>query len=141
MIRINDRLEIPEWELRFSTSRSSGPGGQHVNKVESRVSLGWSIVDSPSLDEAQRQRLLGRLASRVTKAGELQMHCQLHRSQSANREELVQRFAELLREALRPRRRRRKTRPGPAAVKRRLDAKRQRGHVKRERRSGSADDF
>jgi ribosome-associated protein len=133
VIEITPELSIPESELRFLASRAGGPGGQHVNKVSSRVTLRFDLWASPSLDEAQKRRIAQRLATRITKEGVLTLHARRHRSQAMNREELVGRFAELLREALRPRRARRKTRPSRAVKKRRLDEKRRRGEQKRMR--------
>lgn len=134
MIRIDDDVAIPESELEFTASRSSGPGGQHVNKASTRVTLSFDLRGSSSLDERQKRRITSRLSTRVTKDGVLKLHAQRHRSRSANREELVERFAALLREALRRRKRRRKTRPPRSAVERRLEDKRRRSRLK-ERRS------
>jgi len=140
VIEINERLSIPEDELHFSASRSSGPGGQHVNKVSSRVTLEFHVLDSPSLDEAQKRRICSRLATRVTKDGRLKLHCQRWRSQAANRRELVARFSDLLRDALKRRRTRKKTRPSAAAVRRRLREKTHRGRVKQGRGWRVSDD-
>ncbi len=131
MIEINDALSIPNGELWFIASRSSGPGGQHVNKVNSRVTLHFDCRNSPSLSTTQRRRITHRLATRINKDGLLLLRCQIHRSQTANREELVRRFVALLREALRSRKRRIVTRPSQNAIRRRLDQKRQRGQLKR----------
>ena len=124
-------LAIPLAELSFETSRSSGPGGQNVNKVESRVTLLFPVANSPSLDERQRELLLARLRTRVSKAGVLRVSAQRHRSQAANREEAVARFAELLRDALVEDPARRPTRPTRASRKRRLQGKRRRSELKR----------
>jgi ribosome-associated protein len=131
VIEITPELSIPESELQFLASRAGGPGGQHVNKVSSRVTLRFDLWASPSLDEEQKRRIAQRLATRITKEGVLTMHARRHRSQAMNREELVGRFTELLREALRPRRARRKTRPSRAVKERRLSDKRRRGEQKR----------
>lgn len=131
MIEITPELSIPESELEFLASRAGGPGGQHVNKVSSRVTLRFDLWGSTTLDEEQKRRIAEALPTRITKEGVLTMHARRHRSQAMNREELLGRFAELLREALRPRRARRKTRPSRAAKKRRLDEKRRRGEQKR----------
>jgi len=140
MIRINDQLSIPAGELRYSASRSSGPGGQHVNKVSSRVTLHFDVAASPTLDEAQKQRLLARLPTRIDKRGVLRLHCQKHRSQAANKELLGERFGALLCEALHRPKRRRKTRRTRAAVERRLRQKKRRAQLKRDRSRRSADD-
>jgi ribosome-associated protein len=133
-MRIDDRLSIPEEELTFVTSRSSGPGGQNVNKLETRVTVRFDLA-SPSLDDEQRTRLRERLASRVSRAGVLQVTSQRHRTQAANRDAAVARLGELLREALTEPEPRRPTRPGRAARARRLAAKRLRSRRKRERTS------
>jgi len=133
MIPIDARTAIPEEELRLVASRSGGPGGQHVNKVSSRVTLYFDVAASPSLTEAQKERLRARLGSRMSRAGVLRVVCQQSRSQAANREGAVRRFADLLRVALKPRRRRRETRVPPAERRRRLETKRRRSEVKRRR--------
>ena len=140
LIRINETLAIPEWELGFSASRSSGPGGQHVNKVNSRVTLEFDVEQSPSLGEQQKCRLASRLATRINRDGMLKLHAQKHRSQAANRAVLVERFAELLAEALKQQRRRRKTRPSAGAKRRRLKQKKRRSDVKKLRSRVSRDD-
>jgi ribosome-associated protein len=132
MIQVDDRLAIPEDELAFTTSRSGGPGGQNVNKLETRVTVRFDLA-SPSLDDEQRARLRARLASRISRAGVLQVTSQRHRTQAANREAAMARLVELLREALAAREPRRPTRPGRAARARRLQDKRRRSRRKRDR--------
>jgi len=133
-IEIGEGLEIPEAELSFATGPSSGPGGQNVNKVETKVTLAFDLAASPSLSDQQRQRIADRLGSRLTKAGVLRVTSQRHRTQAANRKAAVERFAELLAGALAEDPERRPTRPPAAARRRRLEAKRRRGRRKRERR-------
>jgi ribosome-associated protein len=133
MIPITEDLAIPDEEVSFVTSRSGGPGGQNVNKLETRVTLRFDLAGSPSLPEEQKARLRERLATRITKDGVLQVTSQRHRTQAANREAAVERFAELLRENLREEPPRKKTRPSRAAKARRLEEKRRQSQRKRER--------
>ena len=133
MIEITPRLSIPDAELTFTATRSSGPGGQHVNKVSTCISLEFDVDGSPSLTPTQKRRIHERLATRITLDGRLRVRCQRHRTQSANRREAVERFVALLQEALKPRVRRVKTRVPRAERTRRLDSKRKRGEQKRRR--------
>jgi ribosome-associated protein len=133
MVEIGDQLTIPDDELSFEFSRSSGPGGQNVNKVSTKATLLFDVEGSPSLTDEQRTRIKRRLGTRITKAGVLRITSQRHRSQRANREAVVERFSELIEEALRPRRRRRRTRVPREAKERRLQEKKRRGELKRQR--------
>jgi ribosome-associated protein len=137
---INDRLSIPQQELSFSATRAGGPGGQHVNKVSTRVTLRFDVARSPSLSETQRRRILARLATRISGAGVLRVTCSRMRSQAANREEALRRFAELLAAALKPRKRRTRTRVPAGEKRRRLEDKRKRGRLKRQRGRAGADE-
>jgi ribosome-associated protein len=129
---VDDRLAVPEEELTFLTSRSSGPGGQNVNKLETRVTVRFDLA-SASLTDDQRARLRERLATRITRAGILQVTAQRHRTQAANREAAVARLLELLRDALAEAAPRRPTRISRAARARRLETKRREGERKRSR--------
>lgn len=133
MLKITDGLAIPLDELRFTASLSSGPGGQNVNRVHSRITLWFDVVNSPSLSEDQKALILRRLASRVSKEGVLRVVSQETRSQAANREAASERFAELLRTALQQEPARRKTRVSRMAKLKRLAEKRRRSVLKRER--------
>lgn len=132
-MKIADGLDIPDEELSFVTSRSGGPGGQNVNKLETRVTVRFDLAHSPSLTDEQRARIAERLATRVTKDGILQVTSQRHRTQGANREAALLRFGELLAEALREEAPRKPTRATRASRKRRLDEKRRQGQKKQER--------
>ena len=137
---VADGVAIPGSELRMVTARSSGPGGQNVNKVESKVTLVFDLEGSPSLSDEQRALVRSRLGSRVNRRGELRVSSQRHRSQAANREAAADRFAELLREALAPVVERVPTRVPKPSRRKRLGAKRRRGDVKRLRGAPAIDD-
>jgi ribosome-associated protein len=130
MLRINDDLWIDEDELQFEFARSSGPGGQNVNKVETKVRLLFDLQSSRSLKPDQRNRIEERLATRITKAGLLHVSSQRHRTREANRRATVQRFVDLLAEALEEAEPRVRTRVPKAARKRRLESKRRRSQKK-----------
>ena len=134
-LKVTNDLEIPLSELRFSFDRSPGPGGQNVNKLNTRAELRFNLKSSPSLGEAQRNRLLAGLASRLTREGTLVIRSSRFRTQSRNRKDCLEKLASLLAEHLRPPPpKRRPTRPGRAAVIRRLEAKKRRSRKKAWRR-------
>jgi ribosome-associated protein len=127
-IRISSSLRIPMSELQFRFSRSSGPGGQHANKVSTRVELRFDVARSPSLGPRQRSRLIDRLGP------EVRIVADDERSQVRNRQRAVQRFRDRMADALRVETPRRPTRPSRAARERRLTDKRLRSERKRNRR-------
>ncbi len=133
MIAINDDVSIPDSELSFTASRSSGPGGQNVNKVSTRITLSFDLEASPHLSAEQKALIRERLATRISKQGILSVSAQRERSQSANREAATARFVELLRTALEVDRERRPTRVPRGVDRRRLENKRRRARVKRRR--------
>jgi ribosome-associated protein len=134
IIQVTSSLHIPEDELRFVASRSSGPGGQNVNKVNTRIELFFDVMNSPSLNEWQQNRILTRLANRIDGEGTLRIVAQNHRTQRANRAESVDRFIALLAQALARPRRRIPTRVPRAVQERRLESKRHRSKLKQNRR-------
>ncbi len=133
-ILINDLVTIPASELQITASRSSGPGGQHVNKTDSRIQVRWNIPASGALSDFLKNRVINTLRSRLTEDGDLLLACDSHRSQRRNKEEAMQRLAALVREALIPPKPRRKTKPTRASRQRRLDDKKRRSDVKKQRR-------
>lgn len=130
-VRINQRLTIPDSELEFRATRSGGPGGQHANTSATRIELTWNVRTSPSLSDRRRELLLSRIGNRLDSEGTLHLVCDTHRSQHRNRQEVVERFAELVAGALRPAKKRKKTRPPRASKERRLEKKKRRGRVKK----------
>jgi len=129
-IRITPRLSIPLHEVSFEFARSGGPGGQNVNKVETRVDLLFNVRASRVLDESQKQLILGALASRIDTRGILRVSAQRSRSQWRNREEVLTRFSRILTGALAVKKERVPTRPGRASRERRITSKRRRAQVK-----------
>ena len=140
MIPILPGLVIPDSELEFVASRSGGPGGQNVNKVSSRVTLRFHLQRSTVLSPEQRDRIRARLSSRISKDGVLQVSSQVTRSQDMNREDVVARFAMLLRSALHQDKKRVSTKASRASKEQRLEEKRKRTAVKRGRSKRSLDD-
>jgi ribosome-associated protein len=130
---IRPGLAIPLAEIELRTSRSSGPGGQHANVTASRVEAVFDVTASETLSDAQRARVSARLGPRVTASA------QDTRSQLRNRELALARLAERIAGALEVRRPRHATRPTAASKRRRIDAKKRRGDVKRARRRPDAD--
>jgi ribosome-associated protein len=131
---ISPDLRVPLAELEFRATRSGGPGGQHVNTASTRVELWWDVAGSPVLSDQQRRLLLERLGRRVDASGWLRVVASASRSQLRNREAAAERLREIVAAALAVPKVRKRTRPSRAARAARLEAKRRRGAVKRERR-------
>lgn len=130
MIRINNSLSIPANEISFTFTRAGGPGGQNVNKVNSKVTLWFDVDNSSSLSGHQKIRIKQRLAGRINKEGALQVSSMQFRTQKANREDVLRRFISLLSAALKEKPRRKKTRIPRKAKEARLRAKKRRGQLK-----------
>jgi ribosome-associated protein len=133
-LHVSGTLSIPRAELTTRTSRAGGAGGQHVNTSSTRVELEWNVATSVAVSDAQRQRLVDALRTRLTADGVLRVVASERRSQSQNREAAEARLAELVRRALVVPKKRRPTRPTRASVERRLQDKKRRGERKRQRR-------
>lgn len=133
-LRVNDEVTVPWDELTWRFSRSGGPGGQSVNTTDSRVALSFDLAGTAALSEPLKQRARQRLTSRLVN-GVLTVTASEHRSQLRNRQAAAERLAALLADAIAPPARpRRPTRPSRGAVQRRLEHKRRRSQVKRDRR-------
>ncbi|MBL7842408.1 MAG: aminoacyl-tRNA hydrolase [Cyclobacteriaceae bacterium] len=121
-------------ELIFTTSRSSGPGGQNVNKVNSKVTLKWNVQQSNAISDEQREILLIKLRTHLTKEGVLLLTAQEKRSQLQNKEEALQKLDQLLKKAFAIRKTRKATKPSKTATQKRIQEKKQRGEKKQWRK-------
>lgn len=132
-IAVTERLEIPLSEIKFQFSPSRGPGGQHVNRAHTRVTLLFDVARSPSLNEETRERFLQGLSDHISKSGIVRVTAQESRSQHRNRQQAIARFVALLNEALAQEKPRIPTRPSATADKKRVEEKRRRGRRKHQR--------
>lgn len=135
MIRITNKVVIPYEEIRFITSRSSGPGGQHVNTADTRVTLLFNVDKTSSLSQFQKVAVKGKLRRRIDKRGVLQVTSQKFRSQKSNKDSAIERFVELMRWALEPVRPRKQTAVPKSAKRKRLDRKKRTADKKRQRKT------
>jgi ribosome-associated protein len=133
-VQVTETIAIPDAEFQWSFARSSGPGGQNVNKVASKATLRWPLAASPSLPEHVKARLIALYRRRVTTEGDLVLSSQRFRDQERNRQDCLEKLAELVREAAALPKPRRATRPSRGSKLRRLAAKRYRSARKAERR-------
>ena len=139
-ILLGQLLVIDSQDLRFEMARSSGPGGQNVNKVSTKVTLCFDLQGTRALDAVQKRTLYRKLGTRISKAGILRVTSRKYRSQPANKKAVLQRFEELLTEALKPAKKRVATRVRRSAVEKRIRQKKERGRVKQGRRRVAEDD-
>ena len=140
MITVNDHIALAESEVSYQFYPSAGPGGQNVNKVATAAVLRFDVESSPSLPDEVRLRLRPIVGRRMSRDGVITIKAQRFRSQDRNREDALGRLLALIRRAAERPTTRRATRPSPAAVERRLDAKTRRGVTKRQRGSVAPDE-
>lgn len=133
MLIVTNEIRIPEAELDISFARSSGPGGQNVNKVNSKAVLRWNARESPSLPLGPKLRFFERFGSRLTTDGEIVLHCDEHRDQGRNREECIAKLSAMLFEIAYPPKPRKKTKPTRSSKKRREHGKRHNAEKKKSR--------
>lgn len=133
-LEVNNRIRIPLDEFEFSYSRSSGPGGQNVNKVNSKALLRWPVVVSPSLPEPVRERFFAHYRNRITAEGDVLISSQRFRDQARNVDDCLDKLREMLAVAATPPTRRKRTKPTRGSIKRRLENKRHKSQKKQSRR-------
>lgn len=130
---IKDTLSIPEHELLITTSRSGGPGGQHANKTNTRITVRWNITHSQILSDEQKKRITEKLQHQITETGDIIVHNSSSRSQLHNKKAALQDLATKIKKALHIPKKRMKTRIPKAIQETRLQEKRKRGEIKRQR--------
>lgn len=135
MLVVNERIQIPLREFRFTFSRSPGPGGQNVNKVSSKATLHWAVTTTGSLPEPVRERFLLLFAPRINQEGDLFLSSSRFRDAGRNVADCLEKLRAMVAEAATIRPPRRKTKPTGASKRRRLEQKRRRSDTKQSRRS------
>ena len=131
---VTSQIQIPASELGLSFARSSGPGGQNVNKVNSKAYLRWNVTKTNTLPESVKNRFLERFSTRINQTGEIVLTSDVHREQSRNVSECFDKLRQLVLSVLTPPRTRRKTRPSRSSIERRLKNKQKQSQRKQMRR-------
>ena len=140
IVHVNAQIAIPRREIEFSFVRSSGPGGQNVNKVASKAVLRWPVVSSEAIPEHFRARVIAQLGRRINERGEVVLDSQRYRDQARNIDDCLEKLCAIIAEAVKVRKKRKKTKPSRSAREARLKAKRTVGERKKARRRPIADD-
>lgn len=138
-LRVSRSITIPGREIKLHFETSGGPGGQHANKAATRVVAEWNVAGSVALGPRQRARIMENLKRRIDTSGTLRLASDRFRSQTRNRDDVLERLCELIREAVKPPKKRVPTKPSVTARERRLQQKRRRSEIKRSR--GRVDDW
>lgn len=139
MLEVNSRIRIPPSEFEWTYVRSSGPGGQNVNKVNSKAVLRWSVAHSPSLPADVRERFLARYRSRITVDGDFIVASQRYRDQGRNAADVLEKLTALVAAVAVPAKKRRPTKPTRGSVRRRVETKQARSRTKKMRRTVDED--
>lgn len=139
MLAVNSRIQIPREEFEFTFARSSGPGGQNVNKVNSKALLRWPIRTSPSLPEEVRARFIERYRTRLTESGDVLISSQRYRDQARNVDDCLEKLREMILAVVQRPKTRKATKPSRSSQRRRMEGKRQQSEKKQGRRQVRGD--